>query len=300
VLGTLLSLGLLLYLIVGQWQTFTQMLTRVPLRFFWTALGLTLLSRMAVTLRWFALLRTGRVKISFFQALRLTFMGLFSSNFLPTTIGGDLVRLAGAVYLRLDAGVSAASLVLDRLIGMAGMSSLAPVGLWIILRPVGLAAPVVSSMGMLSGLSKLPGAEWMMQRVRKFTRSVVSSSAYWLRHPTSLVWALLCTYGHMLFTFLTVSLLLRAMGQPLSFWWIAGLWSLSYFITLVPVSINGLGVQELSISYLYSHFGGISMEAALALALFMRVLPVIASLPGVLFLPDILRPLPSTPARSDD
>ncbi len=68
-------------------------------------------------------------KISFRQSLRITFAGLFASNFLPTTIGGDVVRLAGAIQYELDAATSTASLVVDRLVGMAGMAMMVPFSL---------------------------------------------------------------------------------------------------------------------------------------------------------------------------
>ena len=59
-------------------------------------------------------------------------------------------------------------------------------------------------------------------------------------------------------------------------------------LTLLPVSINGLGLQELSIAVLFSSFGGVSEHAGLALAVLMRMLYMLASLPGALFLPGLL------------
>ena len=304
VLGTLLSLGLLVYLIRLQgWQEFRQVLGRLPGDTFALALALMLLSRVCVATRWFVLLHSANAKVSYGQCLRLTFMGLFASNFLPTTIGGDLVRLAGSVALRVDAGLAAASLVLDRLMGMVGMSALAPLGLALILPPPagGLrpAAPLLAG-ALWPRLARLPGLDRVFPRLATFGRSLLHSSAIWLRHPASLLGALGWTLGHMLCTFLTLHVLLAGLHQPLSFWWIGGLWSLSYFVTLVPVSINGLGLQEVSITYLYAHFGGVSLEAGLALAVLMRMLFLLASLPGVVFLPEILRPRPAiAPAQGE-
>jgi len=45
---------------------------------------------------------------------------------LPTTIGGDVLRLAGAVRLGLSTSLAAASLVVDRLVGMTGMVLMVP------------------------------------------------------------------------------------------------------------------------------------------------------------------------------
>lgn len=293
ILGTVLSLGLLVYLIYSQgWDQFSTVLRQLPFTTVVLAFVLLMCSRVCVTLRWYTLLRSAKVEISFWQCFRLMFMGNFSSNFLPSTVGGDLVRLAGIIQLRVDAGVGAASLVVDRLVGMAGMSSLAPFGLAIVFQPLARAYPLHAA-GLFSGLLGLPGVQTLYQRLKKFLNSLLHSSLYWLRHPSSLFLALLCTFGHMLCTFLMTDVLLTAMHQSVSLWRIGTLWSLSYFISLVPVSINGLGLQELSISYLYSHFGGVASQAALALAVLTRLLFLLASLPGVLFLPDILRPIPS-------
>ena len=300
ILGTLLSLGLLVYLIYSQgWDEFAIVLRQLPLTTVVFSFALLMCSRVCVTLRWYTLLRSAKVEISFWQCFRLMFMGNFSSNFLPSTVGGDLVRLAGAIQLRADAGVSAASLVVDRLVGMAGMSSLAPFGLAIVFQPVAAGHPLRLA-GLFSGLLGLPNVQKLYQRARKFMNSLLRSSLYWLHHPSSLLVALLCTFGHMLFTFLMTDVLLTAMHQSVSLWRIGALWSLSYFITLVPVSLNGLGLQELSISYLYSHFGGVAPQAALALAVLTRLLFLLASLPGVLFLPDILRPIPSFSSTKSD
>ena len=62
----------------------------------------------------------------------------------------------------------------------------------------------------------------------------------------------------MLCTFTTVWLLLAGMGEHISFWLVMGLWSATYFVTLLPISINGMGVQELAMTYFYVAIGGIS------------------------------------------
>lgn len=301
ILGTILSLGLLVYLIYSQgWNEFATVLRQLPFTTFLLAFALLMCSRVCVTLRWYTLLRSAKVDISFWQCFRLMFMGNFSSNFLPSTVGGDLVRLAGTIYLHVDAGVGAASLMVDRLVGMAGMSSLAPFGLAIVFHPLTAGQPTYLASGLFAGLLRLPGVQKLYGRLKKFLSSLLHSSLYWLRHPSSLLLALLCTFVHMLFTFTMSDVLLTAMHQSISLWRIGVLWSLSYFITLVPISINGLGLQELSISYLYSNFGGVTPEAALALAVLTRLLFLLASLPGVLFLPDILRPFPATASTNPD
>ncbi len=74
----------------------------------------------------------------------------------------------------------------------------------------------------------------------------------------------------------------------LNFWLVAGIYSVTYFVTLLPISINGYGVQELSLSYLMVHIGGMDMVSGLALAVLIRAAFLIASLPGAAFLPRTL------------
>lgn len=291
-LVTVFLLGLLVYMIGAHgWEEFAEVITRMPPLSFALAVALMIGSRVCVTLRWLVLLRYAKAKISFWQAFRLMFMGNFASNFLPSTVGGDVVRLAGSAALGVETGVAAASLVLDRLIGMAGMASLSPIGFYIMSRPAAGAESAVPYvlMGASVWLQRVPGAKWAMEKLSKFFRSLTTSVVIWFKRPVSMVLSLLFNYGHMLFIFLMISVLLDGLHQPLSLLWIGALWSLSYFVTLLPVSLNGLGLQEVSITMLYSRFGGVSMEAALALAIFVRLLFLLASLPGVLFLPDILR-----------
>jgi len=91
-------------------------------------------------------------------------------------------------------------------------------------------------------------------------------------------------------TFSMVVILLASLADPVSWWTAGGLWVLVYFITLIPISINGLGLQEVSLSLIFMSFGGVSETNSLVLALLMRVIFIIASLPGAFFIPGFLSP----------
>ncbi len=276
--GTLLTLILLGYLATQQdWETLRASFQQIEPWRWLAALGLTLLSRLAVTLRWHVLLASAQPRMRFTQSLRLTFAGLFAANFLPTTVGGDAVRLVGAIQLRMDAALSTASLVADRLIGMAGMTLALP---WGLVRALDAGLPV------------LPGAVLpfpaLAQKVTAFLSQLMEHFRFWVRKPASLFASLGFTLVHMVCLFTSIDILLAGQRQPIHWLTIAGIWSLVYFITLLPVSINGLGLQEVSSTLLYAHLGGISMEASLTLAVMLRALQMVASLPGALFVPGIL------------
>ncbi|MFZ6026755.1 MAG: lysylphosphatidylglycerol synthase transmembrane domain-containing protein [Chloroflexota bacterium] len=287
-LGTLLTLGLLIWLLGSQgWENIFAAFRQIAWWRLALALAATVLSRLAVATRWFALLRGARVKAPFGLVTRITFAGLFASNFLPTTIGGDVIRLGGAVRFGFSRAISLASLMVDRLVGMAGMAMALP----------GLLALVGKFPGSfffwpLASVSSTAMPRW--DALRSGVRRISDVLARWIKNPGSLLAALACTWVHMVCTFVAVDLILAGMGQSVSFWLIAGLWSLVYFVTLLPISVNGMGTQELAISLLFTRLGGVSAEGALVMALLMRVFPMLASLPGAVFVPGMIAGNPET------
>lgn len=276
-LGTLAAIVLIVVLIRQEGLTeIVNSLKQISPIHFLLALASLLLSRIFVIARWHFLLRSGGVKIPFQRTAELTLMGLFASNFLPTTIGGDVVRLTGVMQMGFDRAICLASIAADRLIGMAGMLFAVPLGL----------VPTLDSLGQTASLSfavMLP-----LQRPIHFVRRTLRTFSTWFRQPKALLTSLICTWVNMLFIFGALYMLVQGLDNHVSFWLIAGLYSLAYFVTLIPISINGYGVQELSLTYLFLHVGGLSAATSLSLAVLVRLIFMFASLPGAAFLPSIL------------
>src|SRR6185436_18913127 len=128
--GTILAFGLLVILVENEgWQEVLAAFGKIKSAdLLWVAL-LFLIARLATVGRWYVLLRSGGIEMSIKHATALTFTGLFASNFLPTTVGGDVVRLAGAMQMGFDRAVCLASIAADRLIGMLGMFMTVPIGI---------------------------------------------------------------------------------------------------------------------------------------------------------------------------
>lgn len=287
-LGTVLSIVLLIYLLSKQgWDEIWRAVQHIPALYFGIAILLMLGSRLAVAGRWYALLKGAHQNLSIKETIRLVFAGLFATNFLPTTIGGDVIRLAGAVRRKLDPSITTASLLADRLVGIAGMTTLLPIGLpyLLVARETGMTNEPVQFMAFIGFNAK---TRIWFTKGREFIQSTLIALLLWTKNPYSLVKALLWTYSHQVCLFTTIWVLFQGMNQPISWWVVAGLWIFNYYISLLPISINGLGVQELSIAYIYTQFGDVSTESALAMAVLIRVLFVIASLPGVIALPEIM------------
>jgi hypothetical protein len=273
--GSSISAVLLVSLLVQEWDKVLAAIRQVSASELLAAFALVMASRLFTVLRWHTLLRSGGVPIHFRDTLSLTFTGLFASNFLFTTIGGDVVRLAGTMQLGYDRAVCLASLAADRLINMAGMSLASPLGLYQMLPTAGLALQSISL-----------AALW--QKGWDFARRTLASLTIWLKKPLSLLLALAFAFGHMLCMFSANYIIIHALGAELPLWRVVGLFSLGYFIGLVPVSVNGYGWQELTTTTLLTTFGGVDVSISSVVALFHRVLMMAASLPGALTLPGML------------
>lgn len=275
-LGSVFAIVLLFFFLKEEGRTeIIIALQRVSIFYFIIAIGILFISRFFTILRWHILLKSAGLDISFSRSSMLTFTGLFASNFLPTTIGGDVVRLAGTMKYGYDRAICLASLVADRLIGLMGMLFTLPFGLFPVLS---FNANALQSITIVS----------LYQKSIDFIKNTWQALQIWISKPKALIFSLLATFGNMLFIFLALYTLILGIDRFVSYWLIAGLWSLTYFVTLIPISINGFGVQELSLTFLLSKFGGLTEPESLTIAILVRALFILTSLPGAFSLPTML------------
>jgi hypothetical protein len=191
------------------------------------------------------------------------------------------------MQLGYDRAICLASMVADRLIGMVGMLVTLPFGL-IPVFSFGKAGLQAISFGAL------------FQKGLHFVKRTFGIFVIWFKKPLALVESLGSTFGNMIFIFLAIFLLITGMGRHVSYWLIAGLWSLTYFVALIPISVNGYGVQELSLTFLLSGIGGLDHSESLTIAVLIRVLFIVTSLPGAFFLPSILAAMNNKQAAPSD
>lgn len=289
VVGTIVAVALLVWLLTQQdWQEIWGNVKQVGISRFLLAVLLLMGSRFAISLRWYALLRGAGEPVSYWASLKITFAGLFSNNFLPSTIGGDGVRLAGGMQTGWSGAVLAASLVMDRLVGMFGMATFLP---FVLPKVIGYykvgsinAHPILALGG--AGVNGAPEGSWagkQLKRLGRVLQRIWQTILMWLRKPKSLVLPILYNYGHVLLTFGMIWVVMQGLDNRLSYLEIGGLWAAVYFISLLPISIGGLGLQEWAIWFIFHQVGGVSEAHSLTLALLYRTLMMFSSLPGVLF-----------------
>ena len=285
---TAAAIGLFVYQLSK--QDFHETLNTIkdmPLWMIFLSIVLMLGSRVSTAARWNALLKINTPKPKFTDTLKTTFAGLFSSNILPTSIGGDFVRLFMGIQAKLDPAYVTSSLIIDRIIGFSGMFFFMPYGLHLLLSQGGASQASLLPMGLMFAAAFSDIFEKLWGWIKKFVKKVWNSVKLWVKHPAYLLEALGFTFLHMAFFFGTMWLYLYAMHVDISIFKVGAIYSLSYVISLFPLSIGGLGIQELAISNLFSRLGNMPIETANALALLVRLVFIISSIPGAFFLPDV-------------
>lgn len=285
VAGTVFSLGLLFWLLWKQdWNAILAAIKDLPVWIFLASFALLLFRHTWNTTRWFILVRAQNIPIRFLKAMKLVFAGLFVSNFLPSMVGGDVVRIAGIFQESENRIAGAASVIVDRVVGVVGMLFVLP-----------FSAPLIHlifSKGLLFGGILKPGSPKWVDPIRKSVEKTFTALKIWLRQPWSLLLALISSLLGVLSNAISVLMIAMEMGIPVSITDVIGASTLIYFITMIPVSINGYGLRELAILSFYTHFGA-SAEQATALALVTRFLYLIVSLPGSLWVGEVLHREPT-------
>ena len=279
--GTLLSLVLLIWLLLRQdWSAiFGAMRTLSP----WillASIGLLLLRHSMNTFRWLALVRSQNIQLSLRRAFQLVFSGLFISNFLPSMVGGDVVRIAGILQESENRVAAAASVIVDRFVGLVGMMFMLPFSLPLLGSILESGSFAIGFLGFTPPKLKAVINQW--------TRRFAEALQLWLQQPLSLFLALSASLIGVFSNLVGIWILAGGLGMDVSLVDVAGVTVLTYFLTIVPVSINGYGIRELAIVGLYTQAGS-TPEQASALALITRAYFLLVSLPGAAWAGKVIR-----------
>ncbi len=288
--GTILALGLLYFMLSkqGKISDIWMRMREIPTENIVYALILIFVSRIAIAIRWFVMVRATGVEMPLMESLRLTFAGLFANNFLPSTVGGDVLRLGGATYEGYDPAKITASLVMDRVLGTLTWFCMVPFS-WPLLMKLKAGHTAAAGMMLIPPISMTDDKStgWKAKIIR-LVKKLFASLLLGIKNPLALLGAILFTAIHMACTFVMLRLFLPASVQ-IDFWTIGKLWTLVYFSSLLPTSINGLGVQEAVAVAVFSLGAGVQGDVVTSMALSYRFFIMFASIPGAFFITSISR-----------
>ncbi len=281
------------------WTQVGQAFAELRIAWWLAALVLYLGTQLVSALRWQMLARPLGFGRGLWAYVRFYFIGMFFNLFLPTSVGGDVVRawyLDGQSGRRLAAFLSA---FVERLSGLLVLRALACAAT--VLCPVALPAWIGASVWGVTacavvGLMILPVAARRLARLERLGRLVRGVQSY-VHEPRLLVITTILSLVVQATNVIVLWLVGRAIQAPVpaGYYWITV--PMVTLLTLVPVSLNGMGVREGGL-ILFLAPVGVDTATALSLAfLWFAIFTAASIVGGAIYL---LGSLPAPGEQSDD
>jgi uncharacterized membrane protein YbhN (UPF0104 family) len=219
--------------------------------------------------------------------------GQFVSNVLPTTIGGDVVRVSRLSRENGQTPPTFASVVLERLSGWVVLPVITLSGLIANpgLRRLGRASTlaVLIAGGTLVGLvvvivavadSRLGGRFARTEGWQRFAGAVHLGLARLRQHPWTALSVLAVGVLYQLVMVVAALMATRALEiAPVGLTALCAFLPAVLILQVLPIGISGLGVREAAFVVFLGPLG-VSTEQAIALGLLLYLLNVVTSLPG--------------------
>lgn len=245
--------------------------------------------------KWSLLVRARGVKIGVGRLFDFWLIGLFFNNFMPTSIGGDVVQ-GYEMARRTGRGSDAAATILsDRLIASVALGLTAMVGLLVVPFTPRLVALVAAfAVGTIAVAAVFLHPKLTEKLVERSIGGRLESVGAWGGRTTSAVrellgdWRLvartaLLAVGFQATLAVINIVIFRALGVSVDLGHALVYVPIISAVTVLPISLSGLGVREAAYVYFFSRVG-VDGSSAVAASLIFFVSVAVASLPGaVLF-----------------
>lgn len=124
-----ISIGIIVFLlrIINPNRVIT-LLKDINLWFFILLLLLVTFDRIFMSYKWYLLMKAKGIKVSIRDAIRVYYIGTFASFFLPTTVGGDLVRVYKLHSESQEGAKVLSSVIIERMLGFIASGLVAVFG----------------------------------------------------------------------------------------------------------------------------------------------------------------------------
>lgn len=259
------------------------------------SLCIILALRVIVVFRWKIILDYQKLFVPLIELVKINYVSSAVGQVLPGGIGGDLLRgyKLNQKYNQLSNTTS--SIILDRILGIVSMIIVALIGS-IISDLIGLeynlsiyllSLLVIIVLFFVAG-DKLNIAQQYFQKIKNKRILNVLKKIEDLYHSVTdlkkvksiFVSVFSISIIVQLLRCLIFYLLFLAFGYSINFIYFIIAIPITLVLSIIPISIAGLGVREGSLVYFFTSIG-ISAEVCIGVGLLFHVLQIVASLPGI-------------------
>lgn len=287
---SIVLVGALLYMMRGNYASIAGILKSTSLKLFVLGIAVFLLAVLIASLRVKLLIQAQELNVSFPEAAGLTFIGYFFNNFLPTSIGGDVVK---AYYVGKKTGARSASyaaIFMDRFLGLFTMVLMAALALffakgfmndkavfWMVYGVIALSAVFLVFVFNKNFASRFSFLLKLARPIEDKLRKLYDTIHSYRRHRFLLAQSIVISFFSQVAYFYSIALLVLSVGSKIPMKELFLRMPLVSALSMLP-SINGLGVREGSIVALFSPL--IGSQSAFAVSILMLAMLMVTSLFG--------------------
>lgn len=290
-------LVLLYYLVRDEIPSIAEVLKKADRGMMAIAVGIFLLTVVIMAQRLTLIFAVKGIPISLSEACQLTFVGYFFNNFLPTSVGGDIVKALCASRITKNTVKSVTAVLMDRIFGLFTFILIPSLTLVFFMKSIGnrMVPVMVYTLLVLScaafflifsrgAARKLRFLEVFLERFNlgKKLRALYEGLHDFKNHKQVVFFAMLLSVVGQCASILVLYLMGLSLGlgtAPI------------YFFLLVPVvhlvsmlpSLNGLGIREGAYIYFLTPYTGKEYAAALGI-LWLGLLILLSVIGGVIYL----------------
>jgi hypothetical protein len=272
------------------WRAGLQALQKVNILYLSLTVVLFPLTLIIASCRWMVLLRQNGIHISLLEALKIYWIGIYLSNFLPSNIGGDLSR-AGLLYRFNKMAQVAGSIFAERFLGLIALlilvlfSTLMHPKIFISIGGVtlvwiGLLSFFIIIFVFFSFLEKInfyfldrEDNSKLSKLFKKIGKVLFALKNYDTR---IILKVLFLSFLYYFIAFIAQFFIAKSIGLNIGFLSIAFVAPLIWLVSMLPISINAIGLAEGAFVVFYPQVG-LSLPEALAFALLLRFVQMLCS-----------------------
>ena len=216
---------------------------------------LLFIQNFILSYRWLCFLKMLDIKMNLFMIIRIYWSGLFFNQLMPSSLGGDVVKVVIATKTGYSFASISTTIILERVIGLLTFCFISILSLMIIDLPeenkfkfIVLAIPTIVLISVIiilifSGKIKkiIP-----FEILRNLLDEILKGIKKMVYHKTNLAKIFVTTtFSHMCM-FVIIYLLFYSLNVEVSFFTILYVMPLVFIISSLPISIAGWGVREAS------------------------------------------------------
>jgi len=264
----------------------------------WLVLALALYFGMILisAWRWGLLLRAQHILYPFRGLTSSFLVATFFNNFLPSNIGGDVIRITDTAPAAGSKTLATTVVLIDRGIGLLGLALVAamgasaglgpakvgPVGPGMLWAGFGVAAmlatpALLNPEGFIRILQPLRvlHPEWVGERLERLTAAL----SRFKESPAALASCFVGAIGVQVTLVGFYLAIAHSLRIPITFAQLAVIVPISFIVQMVPVSMNGFGVREATFGFYFTRLG-LPLESALLVSFIGAALVLLFSLSG--------------------